>query len=60
MNFKKILSGPFVWIFVAVMVLLIGSSMINGNSVKQVTTAYGLELIESGKARGKLVLEGWT
>ncbi len=56
MNFKKILSGPFVWIFVAVMVLLIGSSMINGNSVKQVTTAYGLELIESGKAEQVKVL----
>ncbi|MEY4994122.1 MAG: hypothetical protein RIS82_1244, partial [Actinomycetota bacterium] len=56
MNFKKILSGPFIWIFVAVLVLLVGSSMINGNSVKQVTTAYGLELIESGKAEKVTVL----
>ncbi len=56
MNFKKILSGPFVWIFAAVLVLLIGSSMVNGNTFKKVDTAYGLSLIENGKAESVKVL----
>jgi len=56
MNFKKLLSGPFVWIFVAVMVLLIGSSMVNGKTIKTVDTAYGLQLIADGKAKQVTVL----
>ena len=56
MNFKKLLAGPFVWIFVAVMVLLIGSSMVNGKAVKTVDTAYGLNLIENGAAKQVTVL----
>jgi cell division protease FtsH len=56
MNFKKILSGPFVWIFAAVLVLLIGSSMVNGNTFKKVDTAYGLSLIENGKAESVKIL----
>jgi cell division protease FtsH len=50
MNFKKILSGPFIWIFAAVLVLLIGSSLISGSTYKEVDTSYGLQLIEDGKA----------
>jgi cell division protease FtsH len=56
MKFKKILAGPFIWIFVAVMVLLVGSSMINGQQVKTVDTAYGLNLIESGRANKVTIL----
>ncbi|MEY4263026.1 MAG: hypothetical protein RLY88_734 [Actinomycetota bacterium] len=56
MNLKKIFAGPFIWIFVAVMVLLVGSSMISGSGVKTVDTAYGLNLIESGKAAKVVVL----
>jgi cell division protease FtsH len=50
MNFKKILSGPFVWIFAAVLILLIGSSMVTGQQIRKVDTAYGLQLIEDGRA----------
>ena len=56
MNFKKILSGPFVWIFAAILVLLIGSSMVNGTTFKKVDTAYGLSLIENGKAESVKIL----
>jgi cell division protease FtsH len=38
------------------MVLLIGSSMVNGQSVKTVDTAYGLKLIELGQAKEVTVL----
>jgi len=58
MNFKKLLSGPFVWIFAAVLVLIIGSSMIAGSSFKQVDTSVGLDLIRSGKAQSVKVLDG--
>ena len=58
MNFKKLLSGPFVWIFAAVLVLIIGSSMIAGSGVKQVDTSVGLDLIRSGKAQSVKVLDG--
>lgn len=56
MNFKKLLSGPFVWIFAALMVLFIGASMIGGSQYKQVDTQVGLSLIEQGKAEQVRVL----
>ncbi|MEY4437243.1 MAG: hypothetical protein RL100_707 [Actinomycetota bacterium] len=55
-NLKKILAGPFIWIFVAVMVLVVGSSLINNKSIQTVDTAYGLNLIEQGKAKKVTVL----
>ncbi|MFM6965973.1 MAG: ATP-dependent zinc metalloprotease FtsH [Rhodoluna sp.] len=58
MNLKKILSGPFVWIFVAVAVMLIGSSLISGSGFKQVDTQVGLSLIADGKAQTVKVLDG--
>ena len=58
MNLKKILSGPFVWIFVAVSVLIIGSSLVGGTGFKQVDTQVGLALIADGKADTVKVLDG--
>ncbi len=56
MNFKKILSGPFVWIFAAILILVIGSSMVTGQQIKKVDTAYGLQLIQDGRANKVTVL----
>lgn len=50
MNFKKILSGPFVWIFAAILILVIGSSLVTGQQIRKVDTAYGLQLIQDGRA----------
>ena len=58
MNFKKILSGPFVWIFLAIIILITGTSLINSQTFQQVDTKYGLELIESGKAKSVKILDG--
>jgi len=58
MNLKKILSGPFVWIFLAIVILVVGTSLINNQTFKQVDTKYGLELIESGKAKSVKVFDG--
>ena len=57
MNIKKFLSGPFIWIIAAVIVLIIGSSMVNGSSVKQVDTSVGMALIKDGKAVSVKILE---
>ena len=58
MNLKKILSGPFIWIFVAILILVVGTSLINGQTFQQVDTKYGLSLIESGKAKSVKVFDG--
>ena len=58
MNLKKILSGPFVWIFLAILILVVGTSLINNQTFQQVDTKYGLELIESGKAKSVKILDG--
>ena len=57
MNIKKFLSGPFVWVIAAVIVLIIGSSMLNSTSVKQVDTSVGMQLIKDGKAVSVKILE---
>jgi cell division protease FtsH len=56
-NIKKFLSGPFVWVIAAVIVLLIGSSMLNSTSVKQVDTSVGMQLIKDGKAVSVKIFE---
>ena len=56
MKLRKILAGPFIWIFVAILVLLVGSNMVGGQSVKKVDTAYGLKLIQLGQAKEVTVL----
>jgi cell division protease FtsH len=58
MNLKKILSGPFIWIFLAIVILITGTSLINAQTFQQVDTKYGLELIESGKAKSVKILDG--
>ena len=55
---KKILSGPFVWIFVAVAVMIIGSSLVSGTGFKQVDTQVGLSMIADGRADTVKVLDG--
>lgn len=49
-NLKKLFSGPFVWILLAVMVLIVGTQMLGQGGYRQVSTATGLHLIESGAA----------
>ena len=58
MNFKKILSGPFIWVIVAVLVMIVGSNLINSSGFKQVDTKTGLEFISSGKAASVKVFDG--
>ncbi|MEN9714604.1 MAG: hypothetical protein RJA35_71 [Actinomycetota bacterium] len=58
MNFKKLLSGPFVWILLALMVLIVGTQMLSGGGYRQVSTSTGLQLIADGKASNVTVYDG--
>ncbi len=55
---KKLLSGPFLWIIAAIVVLFIGSSMVSTGGFKQVDTSVGLQMIADGKAQSVKVLDG--
>ncbi|MFM6963824.1 MAG: ATP-dependent zinc metalloprotease FtsH [Micrococcales bacterium] len=57
MNIKKLFSGPFLWVIAAVVILFIGSSMINTSGVKTVTTSQGMQFITDGKAKKVTVYE---
>ena len=58
MNIKKLLSGPFLWVIAAIVILFVGSSMISGSNVKQVDTSVGLQFIKDGKAASVKVYDG--
>jgi len=58
MNFKKLLSGPFVWILLALLVLIAGTQMLAGGGYKSVSTATGLHLIEGGQAAQVNIYDG--
>ena len=58
MNLRKILSGPFIWIAVAIMVMVIGSGLLNQGGYQAVSTQVGLQYISSGAAQKVVVLEG--
>jgi cell division protease FtsH len=55
-KFKKILQGPVIWIAAALIVVFVGSSMINTSQYKRVDTSVGLSLIQNGKAESVRVL----
>jgi phosphatidylglycerophosphate synthase len=58
MDFKKIARGPWLWIALALAVLLIGSSLLGGSGFTRVDTQVGLQLIEDGKAKTALQMLG--
>jgi len=55
---KRILSGPWIWIAVAVGVLLIGSSLLTGGGFQKVDTQQGIEYLQSGNVERAVVFDG--
>ncbi|MHB1173150.1 MAG: ATP-dependent zinc metalloprotease FtsH [Lacisediminihabitans sp.] len=56
MDFKRFLKGPLVYIVLAVIVVSVGFSLLNGSGYKQITTKDGLSLLSSDKvASAKIV-----
>ena len=58
MKMKKFLRGPWLWIALAISVLLIGSSLIGGQQFTRVDTQVGLQMIQSGSAKTVKILDG--
>ncbi len=58
MNFKRIFKGPLPYILIAVIVFFVGSSLLNVNGFKEVTTEHGLELLADGKVDKAVLTEG--
>ena len=50
MDFKKLLKGPILWVFIAIFLILIGSNIISSaNAAKKVTTAEAVSAINSNE-----------
>ena len=58
MKLKKFVRGPWLWIVLALSVVLIGSSLMNTEQYTKVDTQVGLELIESGQAKTVKIFDG--
>ena len=58
MKLKKFLKGPWLWLALALTVVLIGSSLLSSNQYTRVDTQVGLELISSGQAKAVTVIDG--
>jgi cell division protease FtsH len=58
MKLKKFLKGPWLWIALALTVVLIGSSLLSTNQYTRVDTQEGLQLIQTGQAKTVTVIDG--
>src|SRR5665213_171287 len=48
MDIKRLLRGPIVWIVLAVVVVIAGTSLFTGSGFKEVRTQQGLSLLKGG------------
>lgn len=55
---KKFVRGPWLWIALAIAVLIAGSSLINADRFTRVDTQVGIQLIQQGKAETIKVFDG--
>ena len=55
---KRILSGPWIWIAVAVGVLIIGSSLFTGGGFQKVDTQKGIEYLQNGNVERAVIFDG--
>jgi cell division protease FtsH len=58
MKVKKFLKGPWLWIALALTVVLIGSSLLSSTQYQRVDTQEGLQLIQTGQAKAVTVIDG--
>ncbi|NBR65322.1 MAG: ATP-dependent zinc metalloprotease FtsH [Micrococcales bacterium] len=54
---RKLFRGPFIWIALAVAVLVIGFNSVNTTGFKQVDTSVGLQFIKDGAAKTVLMID---
>lgn len=58
MNIKKLLSGPVIWILVALVVVTLAISALNQPNVSRIETSQGIELLEGGTVEHALMVDG--
>ena len=58
MKLKKFIRGPWLWIALALSVVLIGSSLLSSTQYQRVDTQVGLELIAGGQAKNVAIIDG--
>ena len=58
MNVKRLFRGPFIWVALAVVLIVAAYGMLQAPAVQQVDTSAGLELLQEGKVEQALVTEG--
>src|SRR5690606_36322954 len=58
MNIKKLLSGPIIWILVALVVVTLAISALNQSNVSRIETSQGIELLEGDTVEHALMVEG--
>lgn len=58
MNIKKLLSGPVIWILVALIVVTLAFSALNQSNVSRIETSQGIELLEGGTVEHALMVDG--
>lgn len=58
MKYKKFIRGPWLWIALALSVVLIGSSLLSSTQYQRVDTQVGLELIAGGQAKNVAIIDG--
>ena len=58
MNIKKLLSGPVIWILVALVVVTLAISALNQTNVSRIETSQGIELLNGSTVEHALMVDG--
>jgi len=58
MDFKRIFRGPIVYILIAIVAVVIGSSLLSGTGFKEVSVKHGLELLSNGTVTSAKIVDG--
>ena len=58
MNFKKLRSGPLLYIVAALIIVWMGMGFMNGSQFKQITTSHGLALLQNDRVSKAVVYDG--
>lgn len=58
MNIKKLLSGPVIWILVALVVVTLAISALNQPNVSRIETSQGIELLKGSTVEHALMVDG--
>ena len=57
-NIKKLLSGPVIWILVALVVVTLAISALNQPNVSRIETSQGIDLLSGSTVEHALMVDG--